>query len=142
MKKLPLHSLIDVTNMRIARARKSLNLMLIELSEIREKFSLTMQREKTWKERKTEWEREFSSANSLALSARNRANICAKIDSIDAMLAREIQSRRLLEVDLRAIEEQCQLQRKVIIKQNNLKEIFQEKIWGIGQHHHARNCSQ
>ncbi|MEM4989120.1 hypothetical protein V8G57_17145 [Collimonas sp. H4R21] len=141
MKKLPLHSLIAVIDIRIVRAQKTLNFMLIELSETREKFSLAIKKEQAWKRKKTEWECEFSSANSLALSVRNRVNVCAKIDSIDGMLAREIQERRLLEADLHAIEEQCRLQRKIIMKQNKLKEIFQEKIGEIVQHH-AENCSR
>lgn len=133
MKKLPLHSLIAVIDLRIVRAQKSLNFMLIELSETRGKFSLSIKKEQAWKRKKTEWECEFSSANSLILSARNRANIRAKIDSIDAMLAREIQGRRLLEADLHVIEEQCRLQQKIIMKQNNLKEIFQEKTREIAR---------
>jgi hypothetical protein len=124
-----IYSLINVTKMRIAKEEKALTRLALELRESRNEFGLCMQKETVWKERKAGWEREISGAGSLrGLPERARAGIRQKIDIIDHRLARVMQRRRLLETDLKTLQEQCRLQRKIILKQNDLQKIFQKRI--------------
>lgn len=128
-------SLIDVTKIRIAREEKALSQLLVELREVRDEFEQCKQEEVEWKMRKAEWEREISGAGSLlGLSERAKASIGQKIDTIDLKLGRLIQRRRLLEADVKTIQEQCRLQRKMILKQSDLKKIFQTRIEKLARH--------
>lgn len=129
-----LHALIDVTKIRISREQKSLTRLLVELHEVRDEFALNVQKEKMWKRAKSGWECEISGAGSLGLSDRAKASVRQKIDTIDAALARVIQRRRLLEADAKTIEDECRLKRKIILKKNVLKEIFDEKSKKAARH--------
>jgi hypothetical protein len=127
-RKKAIDALVNVTKIRIAREEKALHLVLLELRDMRGEFDRCMQEETAWKESKAGWEREISGASSLlSLSERERASIRKIIDTIDQKLARVIQRRRLLDADLKIMQEQCRLQRQIIFKQNGLKEIFQKR---------------